>query len=77
MSDLIYVIGDAKKNAPFKIGSSSEERLVSRFSSIQTGNPNTLHIIQTFLVPYGKETTEFEHWLRNSLLKKFPNNFTG
>ena len=75
MSDLIYVIGDAKKNAPFKIGSSSEERLVSRFSSIQTGNPNTLHIIQTFLVPYGKETTEFEHWLRNSLVKKFPNKY--
>ena len=75
MSDIIYVIGNPQKVSPFKIGSTKEHLLKHRLSGIQTGNPVPLDVLQTFLVPPDQETTRFEKWLRNSLVKKFSKQY--
>ena len=72
MSDIVYVIGNAKTVSPFKIGSTKEHLLTKRLSGIQTGNPIPLDVLQTFLVPPDQETMTFEKWLRTTLVKKFP-----
>ncbi len=75
MSDIIYVIGNPQKVSPFKIGSTKEHLLKHRLSGIQTGNPVPLDVLQTFLVPPDQETTRFEKWLRDSLVKKFSKQY--
>ena len=75
MSDIVYVKGNAKTVSPFKIGSTKEHLLTKRLSGIQTGNPIPLDVLQTFLVPPDQETTKFEKWLRDSLVKKFSRKY--